>query len=184
MSSLLPSTMKDTSTSAEVQKASTWIERFALPLTVSVMEAQPIAISIALLAVLVAGPHATAPIGSGEIALVALGLLWWAMMVEGIVRRISIGRQAIWLYILGWFLALIAVVGPYLSSVVRGENVSPYCLARYSSRGSGDAVCDAPRSASIWGACHLLQSGLWCAAWRPAHRDRLSRVASTPHCAG
>ena len=123
MSSLLPSAMKDTRTSAEVQRASTWIERFALPLTVSVMEAQPIAMLIALLTVLVAGPHATPPIGAGEIALVALGLLWWAMMVEGIARRRSIGRQAIWLYILGWFLALIAVVGPYLPSVVRGENI-------------------------------------------------------------
>jgi hypothetical protein len=115
--------MKNTRTAAEVQRASTWIERFALPLTVSVMEAQPIAMLIALLTVLVAGPHGTPPIGAGKIALVALGLLWWAMVVEGIARRRSIGRQVIWLYILGWFLALIAVVGPYLPSVVRGENI-------------------------------------------------------------
>jgi hypothetical protein len=115
--------MKDTRTAAEVQRASTWIERFALPLSVSVMEAQPIAMLIALLTVLVGGPHGTPPIGAGEIALVALGLLWWAMVVEGIARLRSIGRQAIWLYILGWFLALIAVVGPYLPSVVRGENI-------------------------------------------------------------
>src|SRR5438477_7129124 len=114
MSSLLPSAMKNPSTPAEAQKASTWIERFALPLTVSAMEAQPIALVIALLTVLVAGPKATPPIGAGEIALVALGLLWWAMIVEGIARRKSIGKQAIWLYILGWLLALIAVVGPYL----------------------------------------------------------------------
>jgi hypothetical protein len=87
------------------------------------MEAQPIAMLIALLTVLVAGPNTIPPIGAGEIALVALGLLWWAMVVEGIAWLRSIGRQAIWLYILGWFLALIAVVGPYLPSVVRGENI-------------------------------------------------------------
>jgi hypothetical protein len=87
------------------------------------MEAQPIALVIALLTVLVAGPKATPPIGAGEIALVSLGLLWWAMMVEGIARRRSIGRRAIWLYILGWLLALIAVVGPYLLSVGKLEHV-------------------------------------------------------------
>lgn len=115
--------MKDTRTAAEAQRASTWIERFALPLTVSVMEAQPIAMVIALLTVLVAGSIATPPIGAGEIALVALGLLWWAMMVEGIARRRPIGRQAIWLYILGWLLALIAVVGQYLPSLGKLENI-------------------------------------------------------------
>jgi hypothetical protein len=87
------------------------------------MEAQPIALVIALLAILVAGPKTTPPIGAGEIALVSLGLLWWAMIMEGIARRRSIGRQAIWLYILGWFLALIAVVGPFLLSVGKGESI-------------------------------------------------------------
>ncbi len=115
--------MKDTRTPAEAQRASTWIERFAIPLTVSAMEAQPIALVIALLTVLVAGPKAAPPIGAGEIALVALGLLWWAMIVESFVRRRFIGRRAIWLYILGWFLAFIAVVGPYLPSLARWENI-------------------------------------------------------------
>jgi hypothetical protein len=115
--------MKNTSTQAEVRRAFTWIERFALPLTISVMEAQPIALVIALLTVLVAGPKATPPIGAGEIALVSLGLLWWAMIVENIVRSRSIGRQAIWLYILGWLLAFIAVVGPFLPSLGKLENI-------------------------------------------------------------
>jgi hypothetical protein len=115
--------MKNTSTPAEAQKASTWIERFALPLTVSAMEAQPIALVIALLTVLVAGPKATPPIGAGEIALVALGLLWWAMIVEHIARSKSIGKQAIWLYILGWLLAFIVVVGLYLLSLGKLENI-------------------------------------------------------------
>src|SRR5260370_16181673 len=83
------------------------------------MEAQP----IAMLTVLVAGPRATPPVGAGEIALVGLGLLWWAMIVERFARRRSIGGQAIWLYILGWLLALIAVVGPYLLSLGKLENI-------------------------------------------------------------
>ncbi len=115
--------MKNTSTPAEAQRASTWIERFALPLTVSVMEAQPITLVIALLTVLVAGPKAYPPIEAGEIALVSLGLLWWTMIVENIARRRSIGRQAIWLYILGWLFAFIAVVGPFLLSLGKLENV-------------------------------------------------------------
>src|SRR6266702_7081695 len=123
MSSLLPSAMKNTSTPAEAQRASTWIERFALPLTVSVMEAQPITLVIALLTVLVAGPKAYPPIEAGEIALVSLGLLWWTMIVENIARRRSIGRQAIWLYILGWLFAFIAVVAPFLLSLGKLENV-------------------------------------------------------------
>lgn len=115
--------MNNTRTPAEAQRASTWIERFVIPLTVSVMEAQPIALVITLLTVLVGGTKATSPIGAGEIALVALGLLWWAMIVESFARRRSIGRQVIWLYILGWLLAFIAVVGPYLPSLTRWENI-------------------------------------------------------------
>ena len=104
--------MKNTRTPAEAQRASTWIERFAIPLTVSVMEAQPIAMMIALLTILVGGTKASPQIGAGEIALVALGLLWWAMIVEHFARSRSIGKQAIWLYILGWLLAFIVVVRP------------------------------------------------------------------------
>jgi hypothetical protein len=87
------------------------------------MEAQPIALVIALLTALVGGTKATPPIGAGEIALVALGLLWWAMIVEGIARRRSSARQVIGLYILGWLIAFIAVVGPYLPSLARSENI-------------------------------------------------------------
>ena len=87
------------------------------------MEAQPIAMMIALLTILVGGTKASPQIGAGEIALVALGLLWWAMIVEHFARSRSIGKQAIWLYILGWLLAFIAVVGPYLPSLARLENI-------------------------------------------------------------
>jgi hypothetical protein len=122
MSLLLPSAMKNTNSQAEAPRASTWIERFALPLTVSMMEAQPIALVIAFLSLLVAGPKAPEPIGAGEVALVSLGLIWYAMIVEHITRRRSI-RRAIWLYMLGWLLAFLAIVGPFLLFVGRGESI-------------------------------------------------------------
>lgn len=115
--------MKNTSTPAEAQRASTWIERFALPLAVSAMEAQPLALVIALLTIMVAGTKATPPIGAGEITLVGLGLLWWAMIMEHFARRKPTGKQARWPYILGGLLAFIAVVGPSLPSLARWENI-------------------------------------------------------------
>ncbi len=121
--------MKDTRTPAEAQRASTWIERFAVPLTVSAMEAQPIALVIALLTVLVGGTKATPPIGAGEIALVALGLLWWAMIVEHMARHRFSGGQVLWLHILGWVLAFMVVVGPILPSFTKGENIFAVLLS-------------------------------------------------------
>ena len=41
--------MKATTTSVEAERPSTWIERFAIPIAASSMEAQPIALVIVLL---------------------------------------------------------------------------------------------------------------------------------------
>ena len=116
--------MKDARTQAEARRASTWIEHFALPLTVSVMEAQPVALMLALL---VAGTHASSPFGAGSIALLALGLQWWAMLVERIATRRLKGKPVIALHALGWLVAFVVVVGPYLLATVGGkmENIFP-----------------------------------------------------------
>src|SRR5437588_7180128 len=95
--------MKATTTSVEAERPSTWIERFAIPLAASSMEAQPIALVIVLLTLMVAGTTATPPLGAGGVALVALGLLWWAMIVEHVIRRSLKGRRAARLHFLGWF---------------------------------------------------------------------------------
>ena len=102
------------------------------------MEAQPIALVIALLTLIVAGPSATAPLGVGSITLVALRLLWWAMVVEHIVRRAEAssptqhhirsrpynrGRRLAWLHQFGWLVAFSAVAGPSLLSLARGVNI-------------------------------------------------------------
>lgn len=114
---------------AEARRASTWIERFALPIAVSSMEAQPIALVVALLMLLTTRTIATAPIGAGGITLVALGLLWWAMIVEHIVRRSTSGRRMGWLHFIGWLAALAATIGPYLASLVKGEHIVPTLVA-------------------------------------------------------
>jgi MFS family permease len=111
--------MKATTTSVEAERPSTWIERFAIPIAASSMEAQP----IALLTLMVAGTNATPPLGAGGVALVALGLLWWAMVVEHIVQRSSRGRRTAWLHFLGWLAAFAVVVGPRLPSLATGESI-------------------------------------------------------------
>src|SRR5712691_6121086 len=108
---------KATTTSVEAEPSSTWIERFAIPLAASSMEAQPIALVIALLTLMVTGTKATLPLGAGGIALIALGLLWWAMLVERVIRRAPRGRRAAWLHFLGLFVAFAVVVGPQLPSL-------------------------------------------------------------------
>ncbi len=87
------------------------------------MEAQPVALVIVLLAVMVIGTKAIPPIGAGGIALAALGLLWWAMIVERAIRRSAKGRRAAWLHSLGWLVAFGVIVGPHLPSLVKGEHI-------------------------------------------------------------
>ncbi len=121
MSSLLPSTMRDMRIRAEARRASTWIERFALPLTVSVMEAQPVALVIGLLTLMVAGSSASPPFGAGSIALVALGLQWWSMVVERMAARRFEGKRVILLQALGWLVAFAVVGGPDLLGAAEGK---------------------------------------------------------------
>jgi len=121
-SSTAPPT-KSTTAPVEAAQASTWIERVAIPLAISTMEAQPIALGIALLTVMVTKDISASPIGAGGIALVALGLLWWAMLVEHSIQRSTHGRRMAWLHFLGWFVAFVLTAGPYIPSLVNGESI-------------------------------------------------------------
>lgn len=114
---------KATTTPVEAEPPSTWIERFAIPLAASLMEAQPIELLIALLTLMVAGTKAAPPLGAAGIALIALGLLWWAMLVERVIRRALKGRRAAWLHFLGWLAAFAVVVGPRLPSLDKGGDI-------------------------------------------------------------
>jgi hypothetical protein len=121
--------MKPRTPSDEARPASTWIERFAIPVTVSAMEAQPIALVIALLALVVARNRAAAPIGAAGIALSELTLLWWALFVEHFIRRSAGDRRMAWLHLPGWLVVLGATIGIYLfSSAITWQDVPAILL--------------------------------------------------------
>ncbi len=120
--------MQDTRPAAQAKPASSWIERIALPLLVSAMEAQPLALGIALLTLAVAGTLTAMPVSVGNIILAALGLLWWAMFVEHISNGSAQRRQLAWLHLLGWLTAFLAIAGPRLPSLIRGQNIPAVLL--------------------------------------------------------
>ncbi|MHB8595703.1 MAG: DUF4129 domain-containing protein [Ktedonobacteraceae bacterium] len=120
--------MQETSPAAKAKPASSWIERIALPLLVSAMEAQPLVLGIALLTLAVAGTLTAMPVSVGDIILVALGLLWWAMFVEHLINGSARRRQVAWLHVLGWLIALLAIAGPRLPTLIKGQNVPAVLL--------------------------------------------------------
>ena len=87
------------------------------------MEAQPLALIIAVLTLIFTRTLADIPLGVGEIALLELGLLWWAMFVEN--RFPTRGRESARLHLVGWLVALAVTVGPLLPSLIRAEEVFP-----------------------------------------------------------
>jgi hypothetical protein len=87
------------------------------------MEAQPVALILALLTRLFVGGHAAPPLNAGVIALLALGLLWWTMLVEHFMHLPSRKKYALWLHLLGWLITFAILVGPYIPSVVVGVQV-------------------------------------------------------------
>ncbi len=89
------------------------------------MEAQPVALILALLTRIFIGANASPSLGAGTIALLALALLWWAMLVPYFTRDPARKKAAAWLHLLGWIAAFAILVGPYLPSVVVGVNIFP-----------------------------------------------------------
>ncbi len=107
----------------EARRASNRVERFALPIAISVMEAQPLALIVVVLTLLFTRTLADMPLGAGEIALLELGLLWWAMFVESRVRRAGGDRKLARLHLAGWLLALAITVGPLLPSLIHAQAI-------------------------------------------------------------
>lgn len=91
----------------------------AVPLIVSIMEAQPIALVLVLIH---AGTTVELPLEGWSIALLALCLLWWAMLVERVIRPLPLVRRRSWLHALGWLVAFVVLVGPRLPFVTTGAN--------------------------------------------------------------
>ncbi len=89
------------------------------------MEAQPLALGIMLLTRIIVGANTSSPIGAGSIALLELGLLWWAMITQHIIGRMAKRTLALPFYLAGWLVAFAVVAGPLLPSLVRGANIFP-----------------------------------------------------------
>src|SRR5712691_6232721 len=114
MNSQRVSAMKLPNRWVEARSASTWIERFALPIAISSMEAQPIGLVVALILFVFTrtfSPSALSPSGT---AMLLLGLLWWAMGVEALFLsgRIQQRKLRPCLHWLSWLGALAIIVGP------------------------------------------------------------------------
>jgi len=77
------------------------------------MEAQPLALLVILAARIFVGTNAP-PLGAGGITLLELGLIWWAMLVEYLTRRVFTKNSANTLLIVGWVAALAVLIGPAL----------------------------------------------------------------------
>jgi hypothetical protein len=125
MNSSRISTMK-IPTRVEARPLSTWIERFGLPLSVSAMEAQPIGMAVALVLLLFTQTLKVSALDIGSIALLLLGLLWWAMLVEylHLSQRVKDARLVTLLHLCGWLLALAVVVGPQAPDLLAGKNIA------------------------------------------------------------
>src|SRR6266487_3311123 len=108
----------------------TWIERVGLPVASSLMMAQPIGLAVALLMLLVARAPTASSIPIGQVALLLLGLLWWAMFVEHLSQRRRWQKSVVTLlHVLGWLLALIITMSPYLFPVLKGQDILDVVLA-------------------------------------------------------
>lgn len=113
---------------AEARPASTWVERYAIPIALSSMEAQPAALVVLLLSLVTTAQLATQVVNTGGIVLLALGLLWWAMLVESVLRRRQRARLATWLYVLGWLAAFAALGWPYAPHLLSGASIAALFL--------------------------------------------------------
>lgn len=89
----------------------------ALPLALSLMEAQPFALGLAFLAVLFGGTPADAPLSMGALLLLLLGLLWWAMLLAHWQARgrLRSARLRALLRLCGLLVAWGALCVPFLS---------------------------------------------------------------------
>jgi hypothetical protein len=99
---------------------SSWVELFAIPIAISIMEAQALTLALILATAIFAGTN-TPSLGAIGITLLELGLMWWAMLVEHLTRRHIVTKSSVnTLLIAGWVVALAAVIIPAL---LQGQSI-------------------------------------------------------------
>jgi predicted ABC-type exoprotein transport system permease subunit len=87
-----------------------WIEVFAVPVAVSIMESQPIIVILAIFAPLFSGSGEVVQASEITITLLLLGLQWWAMLGRWLVQRGTDERKIQPFHIGGLVLALVLVI--------------------------------------------------------------------------
>lgn len=92
------------------------------------MEAQPVALLVALLTLITTGSLAAQPLSAGTLVLLALGLLWWAMFVESVLKRTRLARLAGLLHLLGWLAAFAGAGAPYARQLSHGTTFAALFL--------------------------------------------------------
>jgi hypothetical protein len=113
---------------AEARPASTWLERYAIPIALSVMEAQPAVLIVLLLTLVTTSTLAVQLVSTGSVVLLALGLLWWAMLLEAVLRRTQRARLVGLLYVLGWLAGFGAIGWPYFPHLLTGTSLGALFL--------------------------------------------------------
>ena len=95
---------------ARVRPASNWIELFAIPIVISIMETQPIAVGLLFAIWFLSQQSGTSPLDGWSLTLLLLGLHWWAMFVKHLAQGRD-ERLAQPLHLLGLFVALALTIG-------------------------------------------------------------------------
>ncbi len=115
--------------SSEIRPASTAVERFLLPLTVSLMEVQPLSLLVALLTFLFTGRLHSVALNPIFLLALTLFLLAWAMLVEYFVHTRNVQHNTrlnlvTLCYSLSWLIALAATAYLWLPALLIGT-ISP-----------------------------------------------------------
>jgi ABC-type xylose transport system permease subunit len=92
------------------------------------MEAQPAALVMLLISLVTRSQLPVQLVNAGGIVLLALGLLWWAMLVESLLRRTQRARLGGWLYVMGWLAAFAALGWPYVPHLLTGVSIGALFL--------------------------------------------------------
>jgi hypothetical protein len=92
------------------------------------MEAQPAALVVLLISLVTGTRFPQQLVDAGGIVLLALGLLWWAMLVESVLRRTQRARLGGWLYVTGWLVAFAALGWPYVPHLLTGASIGALFL--------------------------------------------------------
>lgn len=92
------------------------------------MEAQPVALLVALLTLITTGSLAAQPLSVGALVLLALGLLWWSMFVEYILKRTRRAGLSRLLHLLGWLAGFAGVGAPYALQLSHGATYAALFL--------------------------------------------------------